>query len=104
MIHTVKGFGIITEGEVDVFLEFSCFFHDPVSVGSLISDSLPFIFYVFLYFTCQVGPCLSLLYIICVNVLYITCVNPILIIYPLLTFFFGNHKFVFCVSESVSVL
>ena len=36
MIHTVKGFGIV-KAEIDVFLELSCFFHDPVDVGNLIS-------------------------------------------------------------------
>ena len=39
VIYTVKGFGIINKAEVDVFLEFSCFFCDPVNVGSLISGS-----------------------------------------------------------------
>ena len=42
MIHTVKGFGIANKAEVDVFLELSCFFHDPVDVGSLISGSSAF--------------------------------------------------------------
>ena len=37
VIHTVKGFGIVNKAEVDVFLEFSCFFDDPVNVGNLIS-------------------------------------------------------------------
>ena len=37
MIHTVKGFGIVSKAEVDVFLELSCFFNDPVDVGNLIS-------------------------------------------------------------------
>ena len=37
VIHTVKGFSIVNEAEVDVFLEFSCFFYDPANVGSLIS-------------------------------------------------------------------
>ena len=37
MIHTVKGFSIVSEAEVDVFLELSCFFYDPVDVGNLIS-------------------------------------------------------------------
>ena len=37
MIHTVKGFGIVNEAEVDVFLEVSCFFDDPTDVGNLIS-------------------------------------------------------------------
>ena len=33
MIHIVKGFSIISEAEVDVFLEFSCFFYDPTHVA-----------------------------------------------------------------------
>ena len=39
VIHTVKGFGIVNRAEVDVFLEFSCFFNDPPDVGNLISGS-----------------------------------------------------------------
>ena len=39
VIHTVKGFGIGNKAEVDVFLELSCFFNDPVDVGNLISGS-----------------------------------------------------------------
>ena len=42
MIHIVKGFSIINEGEVDVFLEFSCFFYDPKDAGNLISGSSAF--------------------------------------------------------------
>ena len=42
MIHTVKGFGIVNKTEIDVFLELSCFFHDPVDVGNLISGSSAF--------------------------------------------------------------
>src|SRR5574337_630006 len=42
VIHTVKGFGIVNKTEIDVFLEFSCFFHDPADVGNLISDSSAF--------------------------------------------------------------
>ena len=42
VIHTVKGFGIVKEGEVDVFLELSCFFYDPKDVGNLISGSSAF--------------------------------------------------------------
>ena len=42
VIHTVKGFRVINEAEVDVFLEFSCFFYDPVDVGNLISGSSVF--------------------------------------------------------------
>ena len=39
VIHTVKGFGIINKAEIDVFLELSCFFDDPVDVGNLLSGS-----------------------------------------------------------------
>ena len=39
MIHTVKGFGIVNKAEIDVFLDLSCFFHDPADVGNLISGS-----------------------------------------------------------------
>ena len=42
VIHTVKVFGVVTKTEVDVYLESSCFFYDPVDVGSLISDSSAF--------------------------------------------------------------
>ena len=36
MIDTVKGFSIVDETEVDVFLEFFCFLYDPVNVDNLI--------------------------------------------------------------------
>ena len=42
VIHTVKGFGMVNKGEMDVFLELSWFFHDPANVGNLISDSSAF--------------------------------------------------------------
>ena len=42
VIHTVKGFGIVHKAEIDVFLEFSCFFDDPMHVGNLISGSSAF--------------------------------------------------------------
>ena len=42
VIHTVKGFGIVHRAEIDVFLELSCFFHDPEDVGNLISGSSAF--------------------------------------------------------------
>ena len=42
VIHTVKGFGIVNKVEIDVFLELSCFFYDPVDVGNLISGSSAF--------------------------------------------------------------
>ena len=42
VIYTVKGFGVVNKAEVDVFLEFSCFFYDPMDVGNLISGSFAF--------------------------------------------------------------
>ena len=42
VIHTVKGFGIVSKAEIDVFLELSSFFHDPADVGNLISGSSAF--------------------------------------------------------------
>ena len=42
MIHTVKGFSIVNKGEIDVFLDISCFFHDQADVGHLISCSSAF--------------------------------------------------------------
>ena len=37
VVHIVKGFSIVSAVEVDVFLEFPCFLHDPMDVGNLIS-------------------------------------------------------------------
>ena len=42
MTHTVKGFGIVKEAEINIFLEFSCFFNDLKVVGNLISASSAF--------------------------------------------------------------
>ena len=42
VIYTVKGFGMVNKAEVDVFLEFSCFYDDPSDVGNLISGSSAF--------------------------------------------------------------
>ena len=42
VIHIVKGLGIVTKSEIDVFLELSCFFDDPVDVGNLISSAAAF--------------------------------------------------------------
>ena len=42
MVHTVKGFSVVNEVEVDVFLELSCFFYDLTDVGNLISGSFAF--------------------------------------------------------------
>ena len=40
--NTVKGFGIVNKAEIDVFLELSCFFDNPMDVGNLISGSSAF--------------------------------------------------------------
>ena len=42
VIHTVKGFSVVNEAVVDVFLEFSSFFYDSMDVGNLISASSAF--------------------------------------------------------------
>ena len=42
MVHTVKSFGIVNKAEIDVFLELSCFFNDPMDVGNLLSGSSAF--------------------------------------------------------------
>ena len=42
VIHTVKGFGIVNEAEVDIFLESPCFLYDPTDVGNFISGSSAF--------------------------------------------------------------
>ena len=42
VFYAVKGFGIVNKAEVDIFLEHSCFFDDPVDVGNLISGSSAF--------------------------------------------------------------
>ena len=42
VIHTLKGLSIVNKPEIDVFLELSCFFNDPVDVGNLISGSSAF--------------------------------------------------------------
>ena len=42
VIHTIKGFAVVNKTELDVFLELSCFFYDPMDVGNLISGSSAF--------------------------------------------------------------
>ena len=42
VIHIVKGFGVVSKAEVDIFLVFSCSFDDPMDVGNLISGSSAF--------------------------------------------------------------
>ena len=45
VVHTVKVFGVVNKSEVDIFLEFSWFFSDPVDVDNLISGSSAFLKY-----------------------------------------------------------
>ena len=42
MIHIVKGISVVTEAEVDVFMELSCFLYDPTNAGNLFSGSSAF--------------------------------------------------------------
>ena len=42
VIHTVEGFGVVNKAEIDIFLELSCFSHDPADAGNLISGSSVF--------------------------------------------------------------
>ena len=42
VIHTVEGFGIVNKAKIDVFLELSCLFNDPLDIGNLISGSFAF--------------------------------------------------------------
>ena len=42
MIHTVKGFSLVSEAELDIFLDFSSFFYDPMDAGNVISGSSSF--------------------------------------------------------------
>ena len=42
VIHIVEGFGVVNKAEIDVFLELSCFFNDPMDVGNLTSGSSDF--------------------------------------------------------------
>ena len=42
VMHTVKGFSVVNEAEIDVFLELSCFLYDPTDVGNVISGSSAF--------------------------------------------------------------
>ena len=42
VVHTVKGFNVVNEADVDVSLEFPCFLYDPTDVGNLISGSSAF--------------------------------------------------------------
>ena len=67
VIHTVKGFSIVSEAEVDVFLEFSCFLYDPVDV-----DSLPFLYQVCISRSSWITCCWSLAWRI-LNITLLAC-------------------------------
>ena len=43
MIYTIKGFSVVNDVEVDVFMELSCFFYDPMDIGNLTSGSSAFL-------------------------------------------------------------
>ena len=43
VIHTIKGFSIVNEAEVDIFMEFPCFFNYPTNVGNFSLVPLPFL-------------------------------------------------------------
>ena len=70
VIHTVKGFSTVDEAEVDVLLEFSCFFYDSVDVGSLISGS--FAFYKSSWYIWKFS--IHVLYSLPCRILSITCI------------------------------
>ena len=42
LLWSTQNFGVVDKAEIDVFLEFSCFFYDPTGVGNLISGSFAF--------------------------------------------------------------
>ena len=42
VIHKVKGFSLVNKAEVDIYLEFPCFFYDLTDVDSLVSGSFAF--------------------------------------------------------------
>ena len=51
VIHTVRGFGVVNKGKVDVFLELSCVFSDPADAGRLIPP-LTWLIFIFLELSC----------------------------------------------------
>ena len=56
VIHTVKGFGVVHRAEIDVFLEISCFFDDPVDADKLTCEQRPERSGVFFFFnSCSPG-------------------------------------------------
>ena len=55
VVHTVKGFSIISEADGNVSLEFPCFLYDPMDVGNLISASSNQFVYLEIHSSCTVG-------------------------------------------------
>ena len=69
-VHMVKVFGIVNKAEIDVFLELSCFFDDPVDIGNLISGSSAFSksslnIWKFMYFWSLAWRILSITLLVC---------------------------------------
>ena len=54
VVHTVKGFSIVSEADVEVFLEFPCFLYGPMDVGNLISGSSNQFVYLEVFSSCSV--------------------------------------------------
>ena len=65
VIHTVKGFGIDNNTEVDIFLELFCFFYDPTDIDSYVGGVCNFLGSVSLQqkFEWMDGPVLQLSFI-----------------------------------------
>ena len=99
VIHTVKGFSIVNETEVDVFLEFSCFLCDLTDIGNLISGSSAFSF--FLYFFYFYFLIFTLFYF---TILYWFChtLTPLPFLNPAYTS--GSSWFKFCWSLAWKIL
>ena len=72
VIHIVKSFTIVNGAEVDIFLEFSCFFYDPADVGNLISGSSNFSKCILYVWSCQFTYCWSLAWRI-VSITLLSC-------------------------------
>ena len=73
VIHTVKGFSIVNEPEVDIFLEFSCFFYNQTDVGNLISGFFAFSKSVLTSGSSQFMYCWSLAWRITWNLTLLVC-------------------------------
>ena len=94
VIHTVKGFSVVNEAEVYVFLEFSCFFYDSTDVGNLISISFLYsldinsllVVSFAIIFSCSEG-CLSVLLIVTFIVQFLNLIKFLLFISVFISIF-----------------